>query len=412
MVNNNNNQKSTPFSIHRHLLKCIFIVALLLMPNSTIDIQVRAEEEEEEEETSVDVEVEVEVEEEETPKTGSFQNCTQQDDETFDKEILSSHPDSDMVIISCTPIHYRVPSKSIAHIVEINKKSIIGSGSGSGSGSIEFYENEPKYDIVIGVLSSAAGRGPSRRNYIRSTWAYRKRNIFFIVAGEWDDEIQNEYDNYGDLFWIDREETYDSEDSVLTFKSQSFVTVMYNKLMTLEEEAEEEEEEEYSDNANVSFLFKTDDDSYVALNRLHHALMRESDYDYWGKCNEAGWKPHRDKSNKWYLGYEIYPEPEYPAFCQGAGIAMSKYFLDCAVGYNHTSNVRYLPNEDVAIGMLAERCDISISDDDRVWIRYDHEDDKVTMHKKIVQHYVKDERDMRDHHQSVTGVRGPRLMQH
>ena len=104
----------------------------------------------------------------------------------------------------------------------------------------------------------------------------------------------------------------------------------------------------------------------------------------------------------------VYPEPEYPPFCQGAGIAMSKKFLECAVGTGHISQIRYQPNEDVAIGLLAERCNITPEHDDRVWIRY--HDDELTMHKKIVQHYVKTEETMRLHHECVTGVKGPRLL--
>ena len=43
---------------------------------------------------------------------------------------------------------------------------------------------------------------------------------------------------------------------------------------------------------------------------------------------------------------------------------MSKKFLDCAIGGNHIAQVRYQPNEDVAIGLLAERCNIEPIHDD------------------------------------------------
>ena len=110
------------------------------------------------------------------------------------------------------------------------------------------------------------------------------------------------------------------------------------------------------------------------------------------------------------IQFLAYPEPEYPPFCQGAGIAMSKHFLDCAVGMGHISDIRYQPNEDVAIGLLAERCSIDPVHDDRVLIRYEKGDDEeITMHKKVIQHYVKTEEDMREHHKCVTGVLGPRI---
>ena len=88
---------------------------------------------------------------------------------------------------------------------------------------------------------------------------------------------------------------------------------------------------------------------------------------------------------------------------------MSKKFLDCAIGKNHIDQIRYQPNEDVAIGLLAERCNIEPMHDDRVLIRYD-EEEGITMHKKIIQHYVKTDQSMREHHKDVTGVRGVRMM--
>mmetsp|Transcript_2393 Transcript_2393/g.2870 ORF Transcript_2393/g.2870 Transcript_2393/m.2870 type:complete len:335 (+) Transcript_2393:50-1054(+) len=304
------------------------------------------------------------------PKTGSWQNCTTSPTDTFIDGNFE-HPDSDSITISCTRIHYRVPKISLNSIIESNEQ------------------------IVVGVLSGAGGEGPSKRKSIRSTWAYRRSNVFFLVAGPWEN-IKDEYSRHGDLLWIDKDEIYVTETSVLTFKTESFVNVMYNQIM--------------KKNGAVSYLFKADDDSYVDLHGLYNALLTETweiPLNYWGKCNEGGWKPHRDESNKWYLSFEIYPEPEFAPFCQGAGIALSRKFLDCAVGAGHLSHIRYQPNEDVALGLLAERCDIHPTHDDRVWIRYYGE---PTMEGKIVQHYVKTEDDMRIHHYSVTGVKGPRLL--
>lgn len=61
-----------------------------------------------------------------------------------------------------------------------------------------------------------------------------------------------------------------------------------------------------------------------------------------------------------------------------------------------------MPNEDVAVGMLAERCDIEASSDERVWIRYDEEEDGINMDERVIQHYVKTEEEMNLFHKSVT----------
>jgi len=320
-----------------------------------------------------------------TAKTGSWANCTTLESASNLRSGFDlSHPHSDIITISCVNIHYRIPKLTLSTVTS---------------------------PIVIGVLSAASGDGPSRRRSIRSTWAYRRDDVFFIVAGKWED-IKDEYYNYNDLLWLDKEEIYVTETSILTFKTESFFAIIYKQLMPMDSS---------SNSRNPNFLFKTDDDSYIDVAKLHEALLEEEstkDSNYWGKCNDGGWKPHRNNvipwQKKWYISYETYPEPTYPAYCQGAGYALSRQFLDCAIGKKHVERIRYMPNEDVAIGLLAERCNISPQNDDRVWIRWQIEDDEeedpgVTMSGKIVQHYVKTEEEMRGHHKSCTGVYGPYL---
>jgi hypothetical protein len=304
-----------------------------------------------------------------SPRTGSLQNCTQIPDAFHNSQ---TNDDFGFITVSCEVIKYRISQNALDRV------------------------NRP---IVVGVLSGASLS--DRRNYIRSTWAYKKENIFFIVGGDWGD-IVHEYMKYDDIIWIEKEEVYITETSVLTFKTESFLSIMYNRLMKI--------------NSQIEYLVKTDDDSYVNLLELEKALLRDNrneSIDYWGKCHDEAWKPHRNQEipwqKKWYISFETYPEPEYPPYCQGAGIALSKRFLECAVGQRHVENVRYMPNEDVAVGMLAERCGISAVNDDRVWIRW-NEEEGITMDGKIIQHYVQTEEDMRLHHKSVTGVMGPKLL--
>jgi hypothetical protein len=301
--------------------------------------------------------------------TGSHANCTTTSAHFKRRpRVQENHPDSSFQTISCRNVHYRIPKRKL---------------------------NQLTSSIIVGVLSSASNAGPSRRKSIRSTWAYGRKNVVFIVAGPWD-EIVEEYQRYQDLLWLDMDEIYITENSTLTFKTYTFFNVMYQQ--------------------GFSFLFKTDDDSYVDLEALEMALLGLNGpprNDYWGKC-QWGKKPHRNKEipwqKKWYISLEVYPEPMYPPYCQGAGFAVSRKFLDCAVGRNHTSLIRYMPNEDVAVGLLAERCQIEPINDDRIVIRWNSDEEEPDMTNKIVQHYVTTEKHMRGHHKSVTGVRGPILV--
>ena len=63
-----------------------------------------------------------------------------------------------------------------------------------------------------------------------------------------------------------------------------------------------------------------------------------------------------------------------------------------------------MPNEDVAIGMLAERCSVKYTNDDRVWIRYDIARDGMNMDQRVIQHYVKGEEEMRAFYNSIAAV--------
>jgi beta-1,3-galactosyltransferase 1 len=218
--------------------------------------------------------------------------------------------------------------------------------------------------------------------------------VLFVVAGPWS-HVAEEYDQHQDLLWLDMDEIYLTEISHLTFKTMAFLTVLYERAMATSE--------------FLQYLFKTDDDSYVAIKKLHHVLFTQdrgaAGPDYWGKCR-TGAKPHRNQvvpwQKKWFIPYEVYPEAEYPPYCQGAGYAVSKKFLACAIGERHAAVARYQPNEDVAVGMLAERCHIKCTSDDRVWIRYDAARDGRTMDRRVVQHYVQSEEEMRAFHDSVT----------
>jgi len=417
--------------------------------------------------------------------TGSWANCTtdsmkqQQQKQrrlasTKSRSVPVQVPDHkdqlQSTTVSCHDVQYRIHSSS-------------------------FHGDE---EIIIGVLSGAGGSGPSRRMSVRDTWADpnadytfsdhnfdnrdgkdtdgKERNgknkikdgrikVFFLVAGPWE-QIRDEYDKYGDLIWINEEEIYQGEDSVLTYKTQSFIRIVYNVVLELELR-------------QLKYIFKTDDDSYVHVNNLYTELIEnENEYspitleveangadggspkevlqqkkerDFWGWCQLKKFAPKRDASVKWPVSYELYPEPMYPRYCQGAGFALSRRFIECAAGLGSSSssysssssssqhhngrydnaldgdispiaNLRFMPFEDVSMGMIAERCNVTpIMVERRRWINLyrtqsTEEKNRVkeglpkidkskltrpVMMNRIVQHRIYDEWDMMEHHKIV-----------
>ncbi len=303
--------------------------------------------------------------------TGAFANCTTR---TFAK--APDHPHQRDVTISCHTISYRVEP---------------------------LVSSEP---IIIGVLSSASGSGPKRRKSIRETWA-NGHTVLFLVAGPWED-IQDEYNTYRDIIWLNEEEVYDGERSVLTFKTFAFVKIVHQ--MAIDKKLD------------IKYAFKTDDDSYVHVQNLYqHFFERDhAEYNFWGWCDRKKFQPLRDNNDKWAVSFDIYPEPLYPRYCQGAGFALSKKFIDCAAGdESHISNMRFMPFEDVAMGLIAQRCNVvpTMTEDKRLLHMYrtdtSEERHRVNrgqrmigaeyltipdMEGRIVQHRIHSAWDMFEHH--------------
>lgn len=264
-------------------------------------------------------------------------------------------------------------------------------------------------DIVIGVLSGAGGEGPAKRMSIRNTWA-REHSVFFIVAGPWE-TIEAEYDEFRDLIWIDQEEVYDGESSVLTFKTMTFMKISHDLATNMR--------------LPTMCVFKTDDDSFVNVEYLHEFLLqtsKERDLDYWGKCSDVYFEPSRDPNYKWSISRKLYPEKFYPKYCQVAGFALSQKFLDCAAGpEDHLAHMRFMPFEDTAVGLLAEKCGFEPTNgNDRLFnqfrtplkeehTRVRHSEPKIDktkltvpdMEGRIVQHRIHDEWDMVEHYNHV-----------
>jgi len=309
--------------------------------------------------------------------TGSFANCTADmitSTKASESKAVSNHPDASMVTISCREIHFRAPLSTIEK---------------GGS------------PIVVGVLSGAGGKGPIHRDSIRATWARDRKGVYFIVAGPWED-IEKEYNDYRDLIWIDEDEVYEGEESVLPFKTETFLYIM-NKYAL-------------EGKAGFEYLFKTDDDSYVDLTKLENELYGKVDINYWGCCTDEHYKPLRHVSMKWRISYELYPEEYYPRYCQGAGFAVSREMAQCITDEENIKNFRYNPFEDVSVGLLAERCGyrhtsncelIQQHRSDDVTQRKQKKIQKIeevyfipiaTMKGKILQHRVKTYLDMYNHH--------------
>ena len=243
----------------------------------------------------------------------------------------------------------------------------------------------------------SAAPNAAERDAVRNTWANGRKNVFFVVAGPWEN-IEQEYNHYNDIIWVDTEETYMSERGGLTVKTFAFLGIAHDKIRPL--------------NPHMTHFFKTDVDVYVNLVALEHTLATETNddsntqIDFWGNCVEHS-EPRRWSTSKWFVNYDSYPFAYFPPYCNGPGYAVSAKFLDCAVGQGHMSTIRFSPNEDVQVGMLAERCNIMFPKkniaDPRCSLFWDR-NVEPTMKNKIYQHDIKTPQEMWDHHKSAKKI--------
>jgi hypothetical protein len=187
--------------------------------------------------------------------------------------------------------------------------------------------------VIVGVLS--APEHFDARHSIRETWASKHdHSVFFIVAGPWK-SLKEEFAMFGDLFWVDMEEDYHS----ITYKVQAFLHAVDTHV------------------DSYDYIFKTDDDSYIFLDDVK-LYLGDGRPDYWG-CIMANTKPIRDKRSKWFVSRETWPHKYYPSYAAGIGYALSRNFTSCAVG--HLKDLKFMPNEDTATGILAESCGVHSS---------------------------------------------------
>ena len=250
------------------------------------------------------------------PITGAFANCT--DPRSY---LNTSQPYDDQITISCHTFGYRAP-------ISILQRQIIQIDDDD-----EIEENPLR--LLVGVLSNNA----TMRQAIRETWGSSLRatnQLFFLVANQNFKSIEAEYEKESDLLWLDMENNYYK----LTYMTSAMLTIFHR-------------------HATYTHILKTDDDCYVHVDRLlKHVEQLSPSVHYHGQIPQL--EPIRNKDevgemyHKYILSQEDYPEPYFAPYASGPGYIVTPKMNECVV--RELSRIRYMPFEDVYVGLLAERC--------------------------------------------------------
>ena len=292
--------------------------------------------------------------------------------------------DDDVLVISCQQVKYRAPrDRMVRDLTPPNQVDDNGSSDSAR--------------LVVGVLS--AGKDADRRQSIRETWATNlpRGHVYFVVGGDWS-VVEREYRDFHDLIWVDRQEDF----NLLTFKMGVMVSVLH----------------EVATEGSFTQLLKTDDDIYWNIAELTEVLSPEGEAfgtDYYGNCNMGmnyPIRPYEFKNGggdpyklKYVMNKTTYPERCYAGYCMGWGYTMSPALVDCIA--REIPFIRYMPFEDVMVGLLAQRCggfQPTHYYQPEQWLHeYRDETWVVNMTGKIMQHPVKTLEDMMARHQSIVG---------
>ena len=286
------------------------------------------------------------------PSTAAYSNCTGHrsfvnDNRSYDGTLT----------ISCHTFGYKAP----VALMEAQK--------------IHTVEGGKPFRLVVGVLSNNA----TMRQAIRATWGAslrQDRQLFFLIANQNFASIADEYERENDLLWLDMENDYYK----LTYMTAAMLAIVHRYLP-------------------YTHVLKTDDDCYVHADRLaKHIYGLNESVHYHGHIPQL-LAPIRDKNEveakyrKYILSPEVYPEPYFPVYGAGPGYVVTPTMNECVV--REMSNIRYMPFEDVYVGMLAERCgfachgsDLFVGDRESRWYYETHHTGRSD--EILVQHHMAD----------------------
>ncbi|KAL3909098.1 MAG: hypothetical protein SGILL_008224 [Bacillariaceae sp.] len=150
--------------------------------------------------------------------------------------------------------------------------------------------------------------------------------VFFMIANPPDDKsgnasamIMDEFNEHGDLVWVDIPESYRNALTPKTFVFQHFTNHHY--LSRMDDGSRAVVDPSGNSATKVDYIFKTDDDVFVNTTEMSLVLEAKGRPDYYGL--KAGKRQINRESGKFVTPWEEYPRDHFPPYPGGWGYAMS-----------------------------------------------------------------------------------------
>lgn len=240
--------------------------------------------------------------------------------------------------------------------------------------------NNPQPMMLVSILSHCLNF--DLRQYIRDTWFNYNVNFkpYFVIAYdinkddssntnndnnnnnnnlELTNKIVNEFIKYNDLIILKTDEDYRT---ILPYKSlgsfQIFEKYFGNTIG--------------SRNKKILAVLKTDDDSYVRMNKVMNNAMLLTDFDdkkksnmfYFGICFRQKKIDLKLRSNmsKNPITKQLWQSDYLPDYCAGEGYTISWDLMICINKFViNKKTYHFMPIEDIATGIYAQLCNVSIT---------------------------------------------------
>ncbi|XP_076307382.1 beta-1,3-galactosyltransferase 5-like [Tachypleus tridentatus] len=220
-------------------------------------------------------------------------------------------------------------NESVSHDLIINKPNLCGPNHGSS--------------VLLLVLVLSRPLNIHARKAIRDTWGkYLKikgAKLAFVLGlpktKNLQQELQAEDLIYKDLIQGNFSDTY------FNLSTKTLVLIRWASLYC----------------PQVKFILKTDDDVFINSKTLLQVVNTRNDSHALLGLLAHRWSPHRDKSNKWYVPPDIYPQDYYPDFIAGPAYLITGD--STALLYAARKDAPSIYLEDVYVtGLLAEKANI------------------------------------------------------
>ncbi|KAM9360343.1 beta-1,3-galactosyltransferase 2 [Symphorus nematophorus] len=184
--------------------------------------------------------------------------------------------------------------------------------------------------VPVSPLESAA------REAVRKTWGAPGQDtltLFYLGLPEGgqvssvQEQLEEESRRHADIIQMDFQDSYQN----LTIKTMMMMSWLGTHC------------------PNASYAMKVDADIFVNVFFLLRRLRSSPRQAFITGSVISDGRPRRDRSSKWYLSEELYPEDSFPWYVSGAGYVFS---ADLASRISWASRfVRMVPLEDVYVGL-------------------------------------------------------------